>query len=355
MERSGDHAGMLDLMLQPAFSVEDGVIIYVNHGASSRMISAGTPVASLLHAGQEEYDAFDGGCLYLTLCVQSQQVCASVSRINGCDIFVLEEDTEPQLQALALAAQSLRTPLANAMNATAQLLDTEDPQALEQVGRINRDLYQMLRLLCNMSDASRYTDPQPTKRTVRNICSILDEVFDKASALAEQAGIKVRFRGLSECIDCLVDEEKLERAVYNLISNAISFSSKGDTVDAQLIRRGKRLYLTVEDSGTGIPASLRGNLFSRYLRQPGLEDSRCGIGLGMSIVRGAAMAHGGTVLMEQPAGKGTRITMTLAIEKYTGTDVRSPLPFLSAFDYAGGLDHGLVELSQHLPPQLYQE
>ncbi len=81
-----------------------------------------------------------------------------------------------------------------------------------------------------------------------------------------------------------------------------------------------------------------------------MEDGRYGIGLGLVLIRAAAALHGGTVLVDHPAGTGTRITMTLAIRPVTGKELRSPM---LKVDYAGERDHGLLELADILPVTLY--
>ena len=71
----------------------------------------------------------------------------------------------------------------------------------------------------------------------------------------------------------------------------------------------------------------------------------------MVLIRSAAATHGGSVLIDHPEGVGTRITMTLAIRQDTPGAVRSPL---LRMDSAGERDHGLIELSQQLPAELYE-
>jgi len=71
----------------------------------------------------------------------------------------------------------------------------------------------------------------------------------------------------------------------------------------------------------------------------------------MVLIRNAAAAHGGTVLIDQPEGSGTRVTMTLAVRQNTGTQLRSPV---LRVDYAGERDHCLLELSETLPAHLYE-
>ena len=75
-----------------------------------------------------------------------------------------------------------------------------------------------------------------------------------------------------------------------------------------------------------------------------------GIGLGMVLIRSAAAAHGGTVLVRRMPDGGTSITMTLAIRKKTDSTLTSPILHM---DYAGGFDHALMELADVLPARLY--
>ena len=126
-------------------------------------------------------------------------------------------------------------------------------------------------------------------------------------------------------------------------------SGPGSTVTASLTRRNARLYLTVANPGTaGLPPAASG-AFSRFLREPGIEDCRNGLGLGLRLVQSAALAHGGTVLMEPLPDGGMRVTMSIAIRQNTDELHASPL----RIDYAGERNHALIELSDALPGFLY--
>lgn len=340
---------LLDMLDRPAFRVKDGIIDYVNPAAAGCLLEAGTPIADLLFTGYEEYAQLQGGSLYLQLQLGTQLFDASVQRTLEGDLFILEQEEDPALQALALAAMELRAPLAGAMNAAEQLLPELPEGNATDAARMHRSLHQLLRLVGNMADADRYTHNPTGSREIRDICAVLDEIFDKAAAMAEHAGVAVRYQGIADSILCPVDSEKLERGIYNLLSNAIKFSEPGAVIEAKLQHRGNRLSLTVKDAGSGIPSALRGSLFSRYRRQPGFEDPRHGLGLGMVLIRAAAAAHGGTVLTET-SDSGTGITLTFSLAKLTD-QLRSPT---FRVDYAGERDHSLVELADVLPPECYK-
>ena len=357
MEQHQDTMAMLDLMIRPAFCVKNGVIVRVNKAAERISIETDQPVMPLLVTGHSEYAEFERGCLYLTLQLHGAEYGASVVSMDGFQVFLLEDEADQaELKAMALAAQNLREPLSSVMTMASGLQTTvdqaKDPAATEQMARLNRGLFQLLRMLGNMSDADRYrSHPMPPSDT-RDIQALMEELFDRLAVMTGHAGIELRFTNLPDSLYCLVDSEKLERAVYNIFSNAMKFTPRGGTIEAMLIRRDDRLYLTIQDSGCGIPENSRGNVYSRFLRQPGLDDSRQGIGLGMVLIRSAATAHGGTVLIDQPREQGLRLTMTIKIRQHRDGLVRSPGLLV---DYAGEWDHSLIELSESLPASLYAD
>lgn len=355
MNQITDAMEMVAHLSHPAFCVKDGIIVHVNAAAASRMIEPNTAISQLLKTGAEEYREFSGGCLYLTLSVCGQDLGFSVCRKNSFDLFHLEQDAENrELQAMALAARELREPLASIIITADQLCsggeEIPDAATSAHIARINRSLFQMLRLISNMSDANRYASSASASMEVMNISAFLQEIFAKTAVLTERSGIGLEYSGIAEPVYGLANGEMLERAVLNIISNAMKFIPQGGTIQANLLRRGNKLYLSILDNGSGIPESTRSNLFSRYAREPGVEDGRFGIGLGFVMIRSTAQQHGGTVLVDHPTEIGTRVTMTLAIRSGSADHVRSPI---LKVDYAGERDHGLLELSDVLAADLY--
>ena len=355
MDHEMNAMGMLDLMVRPGFCVKDGRIVKCNASARSMLLSEDMDIFPLLATGQTEYEAYTGGTLYLTLSVFGSQWGASVTRMGNFDVFLLEEpDDRAELQAMALAARELRSPLTSVMTTADRLFPLEaledDPQLQEQAARMNRGLYQMLRIISNMSDAESYTISGKSQLDTVDAREFFGEIFEKSQGMVAHTSLTLRFENLNQRLYTMVDKEKLERAVMNMISNAMKFTAPGGTIDAKLSRHDRQLHLTLRDSGEGIPENIRGSIYRRYQRQPGAEDSRFGIGLGMVLIRSAAAIHGGTVLIDHPDGIGTRITMTMAIRQNTSDNVRSPR---LSFDYLGERDHSLVELSEILPASVY--
>ena len=149
----------------------------------------------------------------------------------------------------------------------------------------------------------------------------------------------------------MIEKEKFERALYNLISNAAKFSPEGSTITASLVKKGKKLYFTIENQCDGISLNPT-KIFSGFMRQPSVEDGRIGTGLGMLFVRSAASTHNGTVLISQPAPNAVKITFSVELKESKPNMLHSRIPVA---DYAGERDHGLIELSDFLPAAEYTD
>ena len=357
MEEQKDKNGMLEMMMQPAFCVRNGIITQVNQAARQLYIEPGTDITPMLGDAAQEYEAFEDGCLCLTLEHSGCALHTSVTHMEDFDLFVIDQAADQaELQAMALTAMSLREPLSDIIAVTDQLFPTvqasDDALTQARIQQMNRRLNQLHRIVCNMTDAVHYAGDIPPRMVCQDICAVVDEIFDHAEELVTGSGFRFTYAVPREPIYCMVSAERLERAVYNMLSNAMKHSKAGSLIEAKLTHRSNKLYLSIQDDGTGIPLHLRSSVYSRYRRQPGIEDHTSGLGLGMVLVRGAAAAHGGAVLIDQPNGSGTRITMSLAIRRCQSNTVRSNL---LCVDYAGERDHGLLELSDVLPPEFYSK
>ena len=339
MEIQNDYRDLLDLMARPGFCVQNDRIVRANAAARALLFTEGLEIPPMLETGKEEYAALTDGCLCLNLRHRDRICSAMITRVGDQLVFLPEESTE-SLRSMALAAQELREPLSNVMIAAQRLLPELTGSQSEQGARLNRGLHRLLRIVGNMSGISC------SRMETRNLPALIEEVFRRAELLV--SGVHLTYEGPAEEIYGLADGDLLERAIFNILSNAVKFTQPGGTIDARLVRCGRMLRLTVTDSGSGI-REIR-SIFSRYLRQPAIEDSRQGIGLGLVMIQAAARNHGGAVLIDRP-GAGTRVTLTLAIRQDSENRLRSPR---MRVDYAGEQDHGLIELADCLPPELYR-
>ena len=342
---------LLDMFQHPVFRVKDGVVSEVNHTAEALGIKSGAPVDALLPHCLDAYRAYEGGCLSLTVATDCVSFIATVLRTEDGDVFHLRsQEATPELQMMTLAAQQLRGPLSEVMTAVEAVFEKEDIQDRQQIGLINRGLFRLLREIGNMSSIASYQKGRAYGKETRNIVGIINEIVKKASHLCSTSGQKLQYTALNDEIYCPVDTEMVERAIYNLISNAIKYSPANTPIIVKLSRKKDKLLFCVESQCTD-KALTQGNLFMRYVRDASVEDGRHGLGLGIPLIQCAAAAHNGALLMDHPATDTVRFTLTLSTLSDRGSVLKAPYP---TFDYIGGWDHGLVELSDVLPASAFE-
>ena len=241
------------------------------------------------------------------------------------DLYERERDMVTQLQELDQAkadflsatSHELRTPLTSILGYTELLVEgdaghLEDRQRsmMEVIGRNARRLLLLIDDLLTMSriDANRLTI---TPANV-GIGSLLDAVTDAMRPLADAAGLSLVITTVDRAATVWADERALERALLNLVSNAIKFTPSGGSVTLTAEPTDGGLRVTVSDTGVGIPLDEQDQLFTRFFRS---SESRAravqGTGLGLAIVRHIVEAHGGTVGVKSEPGRGTDFWFTL--------------------------------------------
>lgn len=354
MEKTTESIKLINMFLHPVFLVRDGAVAEVNDAAKALQIKVDTKVSALIPQALEDYEAFAGGYLSLTVSIGGVEQLATVMRAEDADVFhLLSSNMSAEFRTMALISRQIKKPLTGILAASDSLRPSvveDTPETKAQIAQINRNLYQLLRKVSNMSAVERIATHHSSNQQICHITALFDSIMEKATEFVSRSKRTLNFTNLSENIQALGDEELIERAIYNLISNAVKFSPVDSVVFAKLTRSGKRLRFTVENK-TEAGCDLT-NLHARFMREPGYEDDRHGIGLGIPLVQHIASIHNGSLLMDQPEEGVVRFNLTIPIRQNTENIVRSPI---MPFDYLGGHDHALVELSEILSADLYVE
>jgi two-component system sensor histidine kinase MprB len=220
-----------------------------------------------------------------------------LSRSFAAMMGSLQESVGAQRRLVADASHELRTPLTS-LTTNLELLDegagAADPQAPALV-RAAREQAGELRVLVNdLVDLARYGQAHPHTEDTR-LDLLAERVVDRARARA----VGLVFR--TELTECLVhvDPDAVERAVSNLVNNAVKWSPTGGEVRVRVELEGTRWAgLTVSDQGPGIPPADLPFVFDRFYRAAAARKLP-GSGLGLAIVRQVVETHGGTVVAEQ--------------------------------------------------------
>lgn len=344
---------VFDLLTQPVLLLEQDVVIYRNGAAAALMIQEGASAASIC---TEPLPSETDTHLILSLGGKNYSAVAHPLEPSVLCLVAQPLDCEPlPADYLSVVSSQIRKPLGDLLLAAKRLLpDLEEldhsPAATQQACSIYKGLYQLQRLASQLSDGSQLAQGAQSlhlKRTELKqfLQGLADTAFDMLSCM----DIQFRFSGLSHPKTADIDPQKLERAIWNLLSNAIAYSSAGGMVELTAETTPAFLLIRVTNHGSGIDPSVRSSVFDRYAHHPGLTDHRNGLGFGLSIVRQIAALHGGTtILCTQPDGS-TCVTMSVSL-KQNAQSLRSPAV---EFDYSGGLNHALVELSNVLPAEMY--
>lgn len=255
--------------------------------------------------------------------------------------------------AMQTIADNIMEPMSTLMALSPKLL----PQVPENEGNIqkaamfNRSLYALMREAKNIQSAASMPESGSMKHTV-NMTLWLEEFAEKLKPLCELADRKFTLIVPEKGPMCALEKDRLERALLNLISNAIKFTEKDGEITLRMNRLSSgRLRITIEDNGCGIAPDQMATVFDRKEHRKLIPDPREGAGLGLRVVRNIVMSHGGTLILESQEGRGTRVHITLESGEVSGQlFLRSQIitPVVSS-----GYDSMLVELSGVLPWEAY--
>ena len=224
----------------------------------------------------------------------------------------LSEAFEIQRQFTANAAHELRTPLA-LMQVQLDLYhsnghpdnDADTVQMIKMVTEQNDRLNKMVKTLLDMSEL------QTVGRDDEIILdALVDEVLEDLEPLAE--GKNIRLIGKCKDITMVGSDILIYRLVYNLVENAIKYNHSGGQVTVTADRKEKHVYLSVEDTGTGIPEELKERVFEPFFR---VDKSRSrelgGVGLGLALVREIVRVHDGNITVKSNPSGGTIFEVVL--------------------------------------------
>lgn len=219
---------------------------------------------------------------------------------------------EIQRQFTANAAHELRTPLA-LMQVQLDLYhsnghpdnDADTVQMIKMVTEQNDRLSKMVKTLLDMSEL------QTVGRDDEIILdALVDEVLEDLEPLAE--GKNIRLIGKCKDITMVGSDILIYRLVYNLVENAIKYNHSGGQVTVTAERKEKHVYLSVEDTGTGIPEELKERVFEPFFR---VDKSRSrelgGVGLGLALVREIVRVHDGNITVKSNPSGGTIFEVVL--------------------------------------------
>ncbi|WP_017212815.1 Cache 3/Cache 2 fusion domain-containing protein [Clostridium beijerinckii] len=224
---------------------------------------------------------------------------------------------------IANMSHELRTPL-NIIFSTAQLFnvlinrdeDLNTEKMKNYTNSIKQNCYRLVRLVNNLIDITKI-DSGYMKLELKNgnIVQVVEDITQSTAEYVEYMSRTIIFDTDNEEKIMAFDEEKLERILLNLISNATKFTEPGDKISVNLYDMDDYIVISVKDTGRGIPEEKVSQLFQRFKQvERLLNRSHEGSGIGLSIVKALVEMHEGTIEVKSVYGEGTEFIICLPVK-----------------------------------------
>ncbi|APR83331.1 Osmosensitive K+ channel histidine kinase KdpD [Minicystis rosea] len=238
---------------------------------------------------------------------------------------------------VASVSHDLRSPLGRLREALGLLADGTTGPLNERQARVvalaRAACEREIRLVSALLDLSRVRAGRPIKREAGvSVDRVIASAIDDVAAEATDAGVRVDVAAADELAPGSLDGPLVERAIVNILSNAISVSPRGGSV--RIARRsmeedpgapGRWVEIVIADDGPGVSPELRGRIFEPFVSATvGSFGGRGGIGLGLSIAREMIRAHGGQVVLLDEARAGATFAIRLPLDAIPDLATMSP-------------------------------
>lgn len=215
-------------------------------------------------------------------------------------------------------SHELRTPLTSLKLITETLSDgaIDDPAVqkrfLEQMVKEIDNLTQLVQELLELSRIESSLVPLQ-KKYVKS-CALIENATKRMQMQAERAGLTFTWDCSPELPDILIDIDRLEQVLINLIHNAIKFTPPGGKIHVSAEQKDTAIVFSVQDSGVGIPPKDRDRIFERFYKAD-RSRSQSGTGLGLSIARHLVEAHRGKIWVDSAVDKGSIFYFSIPINQ----------------------------------------
>jgi len=255
-------------------------------------------------------------------------------------------------QVLSNVAAQLRGALGNIQGALENIVPPqarEENRALdENTAILYQSYYRMLRLAGNLSDAAQLGKHELLPLRNGDIVALVRDLCRQAEGVAALKNQKILFLCKEEEHITAFHAAGMERVLLNLLSNAMKFTPKDGEIRVSLSFESGEVVLLVSDTGCGIPEELRETVFDRHLHVERMDPLPYGLGLGLPICHHIVSGHDGQIEVLSLDGGGTHVRVAIPDCLSSAVQVND-----FCFDYAGGFNHILVELSDALPARAF--
>ena len=350
---------LLSIVQQPAFCLHRDGTVFPN--------SAAAPIAP---AGLAQMPHWLGECtalyeqwtrqslLTFSLTIAARTYSVTAEALEDGELFLLSDssDTSGSSNIMAASSQVLRQPLTDLMASTQMLMaaleDQENPTFLLQSASIAKNLYRLTRLAGNLSDYDLLQRGELKARpALLTLSTDLAPMLEEIADLTAETGCRLDLRLPQQQVQIYADRRLLERALLNLLGNAIKHGQSGQAIGLAVKVQPNFVLFQCTSQCPQADQALLSSAFCRTEQRGVLPDPRWGLGLGMQITRHIAQLHGGTLALE--AGADGTVTATMSLSRKRPA-IKTKLECPVLMDRSGGLNQRLVELSDVLPTRVFE-
>ena len=240
-----------------------------------------------------------------------------------------EEVNHAKLQFFTNITHELLTPL-TILSASVDELKRTAPAYKEQYRVMNNNINRLIRLLQQILEFRKAETGNLKLRVSQgDLAQFVHRSLDSFRPLMKKKDIQFRISCSLEPFNAYFDPDKLDKILYNLLSNASKYNRSGGMVSVELSANDDRTArLVVKDNGPGISAEAQKNLFKRFYEGDYRKFKTIGTGIGLSLVRDLIVLHHGTISVESEEGKGTVFTVNLPVLRmsYAEDEIEESLP-----------------------------
>lgn len=232
------------------------------------------------------------------------------------DITHLKEVEILKSEFVSTVSHEFRTPLTSISLGVGLLLDRTlgaiNKDQNEVISAIKDEEERLANLVNDLLDLSRI---ESGKMAINKKPCLIEEIIESTakslSELAHTRGVNLNYYKDENIPAVKADTDKIRTVLANLIGNAIKFTPQGGNIEVFTYSRDKKVYISVKDTGIGIPKEYHEKIFERFVQVKKNINDGTGTGLGLAIAKKIVEAHGGEIWVESEEGKGSTFTFTL--------------------------------------------
>lgn len=218
-------------------------------------------------------------------------------------------------------SHEFKTPLSLILGPIEQLLEGANERQRALLLTIRQNAERLLRLINQIMDMRKIDNRKmKVNLSMGDLATFGEEIFDSFREHAQQRRIGYTFTSHPFCINMLFDRDKVEKMIYNLLSNAFKFTPDGGCITLEMEMPGLEdedvVRISVSDTGCGIAPEEQKRIFDRYYQTANTSHGQVeGSGIGLALTRDYAELLGGSIRVDSTPGKGSRFTVTLPYQR----------------------------------------